>query len=188
MREEYFELLVQEMLFLLLRRNPENSEYHPEQILRKFSVIQEGDKFCRSICSQIVRSIDDKRFVAEIVSHLNIIIISDKNMYGMRRKLQTPNQSGYADRFMVLFQAFKYNPAAATSLCLLSRQYKLAYRLLISFSDQLEISQKILVDFCKLASLLESPGFLHTLPSIQLCGCSCYKKAIIIWSRPSRLC
>ena len=95
MREEYFELLVQEMLFLLLKRNPESSEYHPEQILRKFSVIQEGDKFCRSICSQVVKSIDDKRFVSEIVSYLNIIIINDKSMSCMRKKLQFLNHGDY---------------------------------------------------------------------------------------------
>ena len=74
------------MLFLLLRRNTE--DYHPEQILRKFSVIQEGDRFCRSICSQIVKSIDDKKFVSEIVSYLNVIIINDRTMYVMRKKLQ----------------------------------------------------------------------------------------------------
>ena len=67
---------------------------------------------------------------------------------------------------MILFQAFKYNPAAATSLCLLSKQYELAYRILISFSIQLEMSQKILVDFCKLAGLLESPGFLRNIDDI----------------------
>lgn len=33
--------------------------------------------------------------------------------------------------------------------------------LLTTFSSELEISQKALVDFCKLASLLESPGFLR---------------------------
>ena len=51
-------------------------------------MIQEGDRFCRSICSQIVKSIDDKKFVSELVSYLNIIIVNDKTMYVMRRKLQ----------------------------------------------------------------------------------------------------
>lgn len=88
-------MLVQEMLFLLLKRNPENNEYHPEQILRKFSVIQEGDKFCRSVCSQIVKSIDDKKFVAEIVGYLNVIIVNDKSMVAMRRRLQNSQQREY---------------------------------------------------------------------------------------------
>ena len=75
------------MLYLLLRRNSEDSQ--PEQILRKFSVIHEGDRFCRSLCSQIVRTIDDKRFIMDLVNYLNIIIINDKNMYVMRKKLQS---------------------------------------------------------------------------------------------------
>jgi len=68
---------------------------------------------------------------------------------------------------MVLFQAFKYNPAAVTSLCLLAKQYELAYQILITFSSDLEMSQKVLVDFCKLAGLLESPGFLRTSDNIK---------------------
>jgi hypothetical protein len=45
----------------------------------------------------------------------------------------------------------------------LAKQYELAYQILITFSSELEMSQKVLVDFCKLAGLLESPGFLRTL-------------------------
>lgn len=44
-------------------------------------------------------------------------------MYVMRKKLQNMAMRDEEDNFMVLFQAFKYNPAAATSLCLLSKQY-----------------------------------------------------------------
>ena len=61
---------------LLLRKNSENPEYHPDQILKKFSVIQEGDKFCRSICHQLVKRIDNKQFVADTVSYLNVLIIN----------------------------------------------------------------------------------------------------------------
>lgn len=64
------------MLLSLLHHNPNDIEYRPEQILRKFSVIQEGDKFCRSICSQIVKTINDKRFTFEIVHYLSILIVN----------------------------------------------------------------------------------------------------------------
>jgi Vacuolar protein 14 C-terminal Fig4p binding len=37
---------------------------------------------------------------------------------------------------MVLFQAFKYNPAALTSLCLLARQYRLAYQVILTFAHE----------------------------------------------------
>lgn len=55
-------------------------------------------------------------------------------MLKMRRKLQDKNDPEYADTFMVLFQAFKCNPAALTSLCLLARQYQLAYEVLLTFA------------------------------------------------------
>lgn len=35
---------------------------------------------------------------------------------------------------MVLFQAFKFNPAALTSLCFLAKQYRLAYSILLTFA------------------------------------------------------
>jgi vacuole morphology and inheritance protein 14 len=83
-------------------------------------------------------------------------------MYVMRQKLQNTQGADYSENFTVLFQAFKYNPASVTSLCLLAKQYQLAYRILVTFSSELEMSQRVLVDFCKLAGLLESPGFLRT--------------------------
>lgn len=155
------------MLVLLLHKNPTETEYHPEQILRKFSVIQEGDKFCRSICSQIIKSVEDKRFIFEIVHYLNILIINEKSMYRMRKKLQLTNEGDHAETFHVLFHAFKHNPAALTSLCLLSRQYRLAYQVLLTFASEFEITQKVMMGFCKLASLLESPGFLCSSTLMQ---------------------
>lgn len=89
-------------------------------------------------------------------------------MLRMRRKLQDKTDPDYADNFMVLFQAFKCNPAALVSLCLLSRQYLLAYRILLTFAHECEITQKVMMGLCKLASLLESPGFLGKYFMIQL--------------------
>ena len=68
---------------------------------------------------------------------------------------------------MVLFHAFKCNPAALTSLCLLARQYRLAYEVILTFAHEFEINQKVMMGFCKLASLLEAPGFLGILFFIQ---------------------
>jgi hypothetical protein len=53
----------------------------------------------------------------------------------MRKKLQDQTQPDYLDTFMVLFQAFKYNPPALTSLCLLARQYRLAYAVLLTLAE-----------------------------------------------------
>ena len=62
--------------------------------------------------------------------------------------------------FSTLFAAFKYNPAAVTSLCLLAQEYKLAYEIILSLGREVEITQSILLEFCKLVSLIDSPGFL----------------------------
>lgn len=116
----------------------------------------------------MVRSVNDKRFTFEIVHYLSVLIVNEKTMLKMRRKLQDRADPDYADTFMVLFQAFKVNPAALVALCLLSRQYLLAYRVLLTFAHDCEINQKVMMGFCKLASLLESPGFLGIFSFMQL--------------------
>lgn len=57
-------------------------------------------------------------------------------MLKMRKKLQDKSDPEYAETFMILFQAFRCNPAALTSLCLLSRQYRLAYEVLLTFAHE----------------------------------------------------
>ncbi len=81
-------------------------------------------------------------------------------MLRMRKKLQNKNEPEHKEFFMILFNAFRYNPAAATSLCFMSQEYELAYRILNTFGLEFEISQNVLLGFCKLASMIESPGFL----------------------------
>lgn len=83
-----------------------------------------------------MKSVEDKRFIFEIVHYLNILIITEKTMYRMRKKLQDQTQGDYLDTFMVLFQAFKYNPPVLTSLCLLAKQYRLAYAVLLTFAEE----------------------------------------------------
>ena len=91
------------------------------------------------------------------MQHLNLLIITEKSMLKVRRKLYDNDDS---DFFLTLFAAFKYNPAAATSLCLLSQEYELAYKIISSLGREVDIDQNILSGFCKLASLIECPGFL----------------------------
>lgn len=142
------------MLFLLLNKAPNEHEERFEQILRKFSSILEADKFCKSICCQMIKTFENKLFIFEIVHYLNILIINESSMLKMRRRLQNWNEPDYREFFMVLFQAFKYNPAATVSLCLLAQQYELAYRILIIFGTEQEMSSQHMMGFCKLATLI----------------------------------
>lgn len=133
MREEYFELFIEKMLVLLLQKSPSDSEIRSEAILKKFCNILEADKFCKSICYRITQKLEDKKFIFEIVQNLNNLIITEKNMLRMRKKLQNKNEPEHIEFFMILFNAFRYNPAAATSLCFMSQEYELAYKILNTF-------------------------------------------------------
>lgn len=135
-REEYFELLIEKMLLLLLHKAPNDPEYRPEQILRRFSSILDADKFVKSICTQIVKTFEDSRFIFDIVHYLSGLIVNERSMAKLRAKLHNPEDPEHAELFMTLFAAFRYNSAAATSLCLLAQQYELAYKILISFASE----------------------------------------------------
>jgi len=39
----------------------------------------------------------------------------------MRKKLQNKNEPEHKEFFLILFNAFRYNPAAATSLCFMAQ-------------------------------------------------------------------
>jgi hypothetical protein len=53
-----------------------------------------------------------------------------------------------------MFRILKYNPGAAISLCLLSNQYELAYKIIKTLTGKNEISCKVLMGLCKLVSQL----------------------------------
>ena len=72
--EEYFELLIEKMLVLLLNKGC--NEEKPEQILKKFCSILEPDKFCKTLTSQMVQTFNDKNFIFDIVQYLNLLIIT----------------------------------------------------------------------------------------------------------------
>lgn len=116
------------MLVLLLNRGCNDEK--PEQILKKFCSILEPDKFCKTLASQVIQTFDDdKNFIFDIVQYLNLLIITEKSMLIVRKKLYKNEDP---DFFLTLFAAFKYNPAAATSICLLSQQYELANEIIMS--------------------------------------------------------
>ena len=149
----------------MLLLNKSQTDEKPEQILKRFSSILEPDKFCKALAAQVVQTFtEDYQFIFQIVNYLNLLIITQKNMQKVRRKLQNHEDLEF---FNILFSAFKYNPAASVSLCLLSQEYELAYRIVITMGNQVQINQSILASFCKLATIFECPGFLCTFPLTQ---------------------
>lgn len=75
------------MLMLLL--NKSQTDDKPEHILRRFSSILEPDKFCKTLASQIIETFaQDYLFIFEIVQHLTQLMVTEKNMQKVRKKLQ----------------------------------------------------------------------------------------------------
>lgn len=71
---------------LLLNRG--SNDEKPEQILRRFCSILQPDKFCKTLSSQMIQTFsDDRQFIFDIVQHLNYLIITEKSMLVVRKKL-----------------------------------------------------------------------------------------------------
>jgi hypothetical protein len=75
------------MLMLLL--NKSQTDDKPEHILKRFSSILEPDKFCKTLASQVIETFaEDYNFIFEMTQHLTSIMVTEKNMQKVRRKLQ----------------------------------------------------------------------------------------------------
>ena len=66
----------------------------------------------------------------EIAGALNSIIINESNMKQVRYFLTNWSDPNYVQDFQRMFKVLKYNPPAAISLCFLSNQYELAFRII----------------------------------------------------------
>jgi len=62
--------------------------------------------------------------------------------------------------FFKLFKTWSYNPISTLTLCLLSKNYKLAYNLIPRFT-MIEMDTPKLIALGSLVQLIESPGFLN---------------------------
>jgi hypothetical protein len=60
----------------------------------------------------------------------------------------------YVLYYLRMFKILKYNPPAALSLCFLSEQYELAFKIIGTLTGKREINSKVLLGLCKLVSQL----------------------------------
>lgn len=62
--------------------------------------------------------------------------------------------------FFALFKTWSYNPVSTLTLCLITKNYELAYRLMPRFT-QLEMDTSKLIALGSLVQLIESPVFVN---------------------------
>jgi hypothetical protein len=155
--ERISENLVDRMLGVL---NSPQTNIRLEEILKNYSDFCEADKFCHILAIKICHKFAQCPLqIFRFVQCLAKLMVTESNMLVVREKLKDREDMQF---FCGLFMAFKYNPAAVVCLCLLSGQYGLAHRVVLTLGSEVDLNKEILTGFCKVASMLESPGFLCT--------------------------
>lgn len=116
-------------------------------------------------CSELLLLYDDVQFICSMVYILNTILLTAKELSQMRSQLRKVNSNSHSYQlFQILYQTWCYSPISAISLCLFTKCYKLASKMILHFGD-VDISIDILLETDQLIKLLESPIFTskHTI-------------------------
>ena len=105
---------------------------------------------------------DYLEFVEEIIEALTITIATNKNQDAFVDKLRGKKKTEYIDSkeklFFNLYKTWINSPVSTITLCLLSRNYELAYNLIFRFT-QIEIDKTRLINFGNLVQLIEKHSF-----------------------------
>ena len=106
----------------------------------------------------------DLLFVQELVERLTFVIVGSNSYSKLRQVLMGLTKTiEYAETkeqlFFSLFKSWSYNPVSTITLCLLTKNYELAYRLMPRFT-QIEMDTSKLIALGTLVQLIESPVFV----------------------------
>lgn len=106
----------------------------------------------------------DLTFCQEMIERLTLVIAASPFYKTLRAILMGKVKPEYVDSkeelFFKLFKTWSYNPISTLTLCLLSKNYKLAYNLLPRFT-LIEMDTNKLIALGSLVQLIESPGFVN---------------------------
>uniref|UniRef100_A0A7E4VTQ9 Protein VAC14 homolog n=1 Tax=Panagrellus redivivus TaxID=6233 RepID=A0A7E4VTQ9_PANRE len=99
-------------------------------------------------------SVDD--FIAKMVGILNGILLTAPEMLQLRQKLKNPEDTNHNDLFVCLYRCWSHQPICLMSLCLLSKFYDHAAKLVPRLSE-IDVSVQLLTEIDRLVQLIESP-------------------------------
>ena len=99
--------------------------------------------------AQKLDSHQDLVFVQELVERLTFVIVASNSYSKLRSVLMgktatTEYASSKEQLFFALFKTWSYNPVSTLTLCLLTKNYELAYRLMPRFT-MMEIDTQTLI-------------------------------------------
>ena len=168
---------------MMSTKNGDYSTKVMSQLIERFYIIRAQPKFddkikqviqelCNSISSEKVfmefagklENHPDLIFCQELIERLTLVIAASPYYKTLRGILMGKVKPEYAKTkeqlFFSLFKTWSYNPISTLTLCLLSRNYELAYRLIPRFT-QIEMDTPKLIALGSLVQLIESPGFIN---------------------------
>ena len=143
-----------EKILLFLHTKIGESEDKIEPMLKKFINADDIGILWTTICKYIDKYEHHSLFMYEMAASLNSIVVNEPKLLRVRKFLQEWNTENYEFYFTKMFRILKYNPSAVISLCLLSNQYELAYKIIKTLTGKYEITSKVLLGLCKLVSQL----------------------------------
>ncbi len=114
--------------------------------------------------ANILKDINDLYFVQDMIETLTITIAANPHYEDFRTKLRGKAPTEIVDTkeklFFILYKTWCSSPISTLTLCLMSRNYELAYNLIPRFT-MIEIDTTRLIQLGNLVQLIESPSFVN---------------------------
>jgi len=160
--QEKFHLVISRLMKSFQENQALNSKSHT--ILKRLWQSLAPTRVFITLAEQLLHN-PDYKFVSQIVQKLDFILLTDEELYEVRKTLKDistdkENLEQNVKLFESFFRTWSYNSVSTITLCLLSQQYELAYRIICYFAE-IEIDVETLTQIAKLVQLLESPIFVY---------------------------
>lgn len=99
---------------------------------------------------------ENKKFKAQMVQSLDMIINIEENLEKLRLKLRKGDKALFEE----LFKVWSIEPISAISLCLMSQKFKLANNI-IQMLSVCQIDMDMLVHLSKIVRLIDMPHYAY---------------------------
>lgn len=153
---EFFTKFITELLNLFYQNSALLDDRGPF-IIRQLC-LQTNAKDIYVSFSEILQLHADLLFVSHMIQILNRILFSASELHELRNLLKDFKTAESTDLFCKLYKSWCHSAVATISLCLLTKNYEQAYRLVLMCED-INVTLEFLQELDQLVQLIESPIF-----------------------------
>eukprot|EP01017_Pseudomicrothorax_dubius_P019216 TRINITY_DN2113_c0_g1_i11.p1 TRINITY_DN2113_c0_g1~~TRINITY_DN2113_c0_g1_i11.p1 ORF type:complete len:677 (-),score=211.19 TRINITY_DN2113_c0_g1_i11:116-2146(-) len=156
--EKNYDVVIEKMMSVFSsNKNLLNSKSHV--IIKKLCTLIDHRMVFMTFAQKIIASdLREADVITSVINTLDYLLLTDKDLVVLRSVLKDVGHPDNRVLFETLFQAWALNPVSSITLCFLSSQYELAYKIIIDFANQ-EVEVETLVQVAKLVQLIDSPIF-----------------------------